>query len=240
MNSADEVWKVFHTSKTKVYSVSSFGRVKSTDLSGDFIVIKTPINDGYYQFAAWSFKAKKVHKIVAKAFLGKAPKNKEVNHKDGNKLNNAVSNLEYITHGKNVKHAFDIKLRNHNGINNPAAVLTEEAAKEVINLLKTGELYPDEIAKKYSISRSQVYQIKYGCSWPNLERPKLFFQYKHRRRKGEHHHNAVLTSSAVIHARKVYDCALDKTGLIRTLAYQFGVSCSSIGSALRRKTWDHI
>lgn len=47
----------------------------------------------------------KVHILVAKAFIPNSSNLPEVNHKDGNKLNNAVSNLEWVTHHQNMTHA---------------------------------------------------------------------------------------------------------------------------------------
>lgn len=55
----------------------------------------------------------KVHRLVALLWLGEAPKDKPtINHKDGNKLNNNYTNLEYATYYENNKHARDMKLNN--------------------------------------------------------------------------------------------------------------------------------
>lgn len=48
----------------------------------------------------------RVHRIVAKTFLVLKENVKEVNHKDGNKENNCISNLEWITHQENMIHAY--------------------------------------------------------------------------------------------------------------------------------------
>lgn len=57
---------------------------------------------------------KYVHVLVAEAFLGSKPKGLEVNHKDRNKSNNHVDNLEYISHRENVLHwVKDKKSRQH-------------------------------------------------------------------------------------------------------------------------------
>lgn len=48
-----------------------------------------------------------VHYLVALFFIGDRPKDYQVNHKDGNKLNNSVNNLEYVTARENTRHAYD-------------------------------------------------------------------------------------------------------------------------------------
>lgn len=70
--------------------------------------------DGYAQVALsknhklCSFR---VHVLVAKLFIGNKPNGHQVNHIDGNKLNNHYSNLEWVTPSENINHAISIGLR---------------------------------------------------------------------------------------------------------------------------------
>jgi hypothetical protein len=53
-------------------------------------------------------KSIRVHYLVASAFLPKGKNDKCVNHKDGNKQNNNVSNLEWCSYSHNIKHSFEV------------------------------------------------------------------------------------------------------------------------------------
>ena len=87
-----------------------------------------------------------VHRLVAIAFLVN-PENKEtVNHIDGDKSNNHVSNLEWCTRSENTQHAYDIGLHKpYSGIkdkgNNKFAKEWDELLKQGLSFRKIGKLY---------------------------------------------------------------------------------------------------
>lgn len=58
-----------------------------------------------FVYANTKHKNKRLHQLVAEAVYGPKPEGMTVNHKDGNKLNNHPSNLEYATHAENIEHA---------------------------------------------------------------------------------------------------------------------------------------
>jgi hypothetical protein len=93
------------------YHVSNFGRVKSYYSRKEKIL--KPIRDGAGYSMVQLSKAKKtklllVHRLVATEFIPNPENKPEVNHKDGDKQNNRVGNLEWVTPSENTKHAFDI------------------------------------------------------------------------------------------------------------------------------------
>ena len=107
------------------YSVSSDGRVFSNKFGVEREMTQTKGTTGYYNVGFSNGEEKKtfsVHRLVAMTFL-KNPKNLEiVNHLDGNRLNNDISNLEWTSRGGNAGH-YEKELR-------PKQVAERKARKE--------------------------------------------------------------------------------------------------------------
>lgn len=112
-----EVWKtVLNTNG--IYAISNKGRIRREVSYRHFyagrILNPSLAGRGYLSFMFHVNKKryrKYIHTLVLEAFVGKRPNNLQVNHKDGNKLNNNVENLEWLTCSQNNKHAFDLGIR---------------------------------------------------------------------------------------------------------------------------------
>lgn len=108
-----------------------------------------------------------VHRLVAMTFIPNPENKPTVNHKDGNKLNNCVSNLEWCTYGEQMIHAYNTNLRNADGENNPAHKLT----KEDVEYIRTHYVKRDRefgfaaLARKFGVDAKTVEHAYKGVTW---------------------------------------------------------------------------
>ena len=122
---------------------------------------------GYYMITiSKNNKSKpyRVHRLLANNFIDNIENLKEVNHIDGNKLNNELINLEWVSHFGNMQHAFSTGLANNSGVKNGMAKLNEINVAEIKELLKQG-ISQYKIAEKYLVSRSAILKIHLGKTW---------------------------------------------------------------------------
>lgn len=101
-----ERWKCIPGYNGKLF-VSNYGQVKYVFKNGrESIKTQKVFKNGYAYISTkvhGKIKRLLVHRLVAEAFLVKASDGLEVNHKDHNKLNNNVKNLEWVTHRQNMQ-----------------------------------------------------------------------------------------------------------------------------------------
>lgn len=91
----------------------------------------------------------------------------QVNHIDGNKRNNNLSNLEWVTPSENIKHAHKIGLKNQKGEANNASKLTNEQVIEIIERLQNKQsMY--SIGKLYGVSLCTIKLIRDKKTWKHL------------------------------------------------------------------------
>lgn len=126
---------------------------------------------GYLRVSLWkSGKPKKmhVHTVVAMTFIPNPENKAQVNHKDGNKLNNSINNLEWNTPSENVQHAFDTGLHVINDKTKIAVSVRHKGgknvnAKRVIDIV-TGKIYDciKDAAEANDISVGNLYTYLRG------------------------------------------------------------------------------
>lgn len=170
------------------YEVSSLGRVRSKER-----ILPHNINSGLYKKKprilslrvarrgykiVWFCvdgvrKAYPVHRLVAIAFLPNPDNKPQVNHKDGNKLNNEVSNLEWVTAKENVDHAVRTGLIK-SGSASPMSVLTEPIVKEIKIKLNNGDTQQSVVnwlldTYNIKVSRGLIGLISTGARWSQVK-----------------------------------------------------------------------
>lgn len=166
-----EIWKDV-CGYEGVYQVSSMGRVKS--LIGTE-KIRQPVfhRQGYLQLSLHKDGTKKlflIHRLVALAFIPNLHDKPDVNHKDGNKSNNSVENLEWVNCSENNKHAYSTKLKKPLlGQDNVNAKLDEYKVKEIKNLLKEGNFTQRQIASMFGVYNTTISAINTQKTWSHIK-----------------------------------------------------------------------
>ena len=165
------------------YQVSNMGRVRSVDRvviykDGREYKYKGEVlnpyvdNLGYKQVKLYNVngnKAKRVHRLVLETFKPHVNMgNLEVNHIDGIKLNNHLTNLEWVTRLGNISHAYDMGLMINKGERGHNAKLSNTDVLEILERLDTGESQR-EIALDYGVSRTCISHINIGLTWREVK-----------------------------------------------------------------------
>lgn len=128
--------------------------------------VKPQINGtGYYRVSIGG-KLQFVHRLVAKIYIPNPENKPQVNHKDGNKLNNCVENLEWVTNRENSIHALKTGLQPIEE-RHKCAKLTRAQAQ----FIKSHDEMPrKQLAELFNISENTISDIRHGRSWKTVEK----------------------------------------------------------------------
>jgi hypothetical protein len=175
-----EIWK--EIAGYKNYDVSSYGKVRNKKTGR---ILKQSIMGGYYCVGLSNKKTKtfSVHQLVSKAFIPNPENKLQVNHKDKNKLNNNVINLEYMTNKENSIHRsngviqttnqnleiYRIDLKSDEIIQKYNSI--EDAAKWVVEQKLSNNLH--SVRSCISCCVREVTNSSFGFNWKKVEQKNL-------------------------------------------------------------------
>lgn len=164
MKDLSKIWKPL-IGYEGVYEISEYGEVYSI---AKRILRKSFVNKfGYPRITLRCKGAVKnifVHRLVATTFICENPGGLDVNHKDGNKLNNHYSNLEWVTRQQNVRHSFDHGLQTNKGDSHPQRKLCSAQVIEIREKHKMGATRK-ELMVQYRLSESGIGHIIRRKNW---------------------------------------------------------------------------
>jgi hypothetical protein len=236
----EEIWKV--TPVNLNYEVSNLGNIKN--IKKNKILNQNISNRGYkYIKIIIDNKTKFIssHRLIMLTFKPEEQfEGCEINHKDGNKLNNILDNLEWVSHKDNIQHAYDNNLIHTIGSDKFNSKLMEEQVLEIRKLYnegysqaKLGELYN---VSQYNISLIVTNKMWKHLSWEPKPIKEKLIKEKRIYTTGEKCKSSKLTEQQVLEIRRLYP---EVKSYVK-MAKQYNVSDNAIKKVVLRKSWTHI
>ena len=170
----DEIWRDVEGSGG-MYKISTYSRVKS--FKWGYAKILKPCLRGTYLAVNLFFGGKRnslnIHVLAARTFIPNPEDKPEVNHRDGNKFNCHISNLEWTTSAENTQHAFKMGLVTRaQGAENSRAKLTESQVREILRICIPGDrtFGIAALSRKFGTSESIIRRVVQGKTYKNVPR----------------------------------------------------------------------
>ena len=156
MKTQIEEWKAIAECNGEYY-VSNYGKVKSLKKGKEIILKDSLTGDGYrgvtLHLKEGIRKSRSIHKLVALAFITNEENKKEVNHIDGNKINNHFTNLEWVTRSENAQHGWRTGLFEGTRLSRSKAVIDIKTNKKYVSLKSAC----DDTSENYRANKSRIF-----------------------------------------------------------------------------------
>ena len=158
------------------YEVSNYGNIRNAKTKK--IRKQNLTKKGKYCFVSGSLGSRedkitfRVHKAVAETFISNPSNLPEVNHKDGNKLNNHVDNLEWCTGTENMKHASEYGLLHpRRGEDTSWSKLTNETVKYIRDnyIPYSKEFGTRALGRKFGVDHDTIRSVLNNKSWIHID-----------------------------------------------------------------------
>lgn len=159
------------------YECSDLGRIRSKSNHNNHIgwryLKARPTPRGYLIVCLFKDRQRNwmtVHRIVFKTFIGNIPNGFTINHKNGIKIDNKLSNLESATHSYNITHSYrSLGKKPPNNPNygekNGSAKLTRKQVQEIKEKYAKGDIFQKALANEYGVRQCHISRIVRGESW---------------------------------------------------------------------------
>ena len=168
INKEKEIWK--RIKDYSRYEISNMGRVRSYTTGSPYILRSKPIV-GLYRTVnlcrEGGYDAKRIGRLVAEHFIVRGKGDNVINHKDGNKKNDKLSNLEWCTQAYNVEHAVKAGLYPRGERRSKTChlrKLTKSDVKAILRLKRRG-VKQRKIASTFSVKEAAISHILKGRTW---------------------------------------------------------------------------
>jgi hypothetical protein len=152
------------------------------------------------EFDGWMGYLRSANRLVAQHFIPNPYDKTEVNHKDGNKTNNHVDNLEWCTKSENNKHAYEMGVMIppvHRGEDRHQAKLKEKDIVPIFEMYERG-MSMEDIGNKFGVTRMAISSVLCRNSWKHVEIPEIFINRKRRRNNSEENYVNKMEKAGVL------------------------------------------
>ena len=129
-------------------------------------ILKPQLNGKGYLRVSIGKQLMFVHRLVAQKYVPNPENKLQINHKDGNKLNNYYKNLEWVTNQENRNHAVENDLH----LCGARCSWSKLTSSQVLEILNDNVHTFTELGKMYNVNRNTIRDIKMGKTWKQLKR----------------------------------------------------------------------